>query len=75
MAHDNRVDIIPIVLDGTAHALPKKGAILTGFSRIRVRVMDPIPYEEFSDMSSKETLEMVRGLMTEEYVRIQLKYQ
>ena len=75
MAHDNRVDIIPVVLDGTAHALPKKGAILTGFSRIRVRVMDPIPYEEFSDMSSKETLEMVRGLMSEEYERIQLKYQ
>ena len=71
MALDNQVDIIPIVLDGTARALPRKGAILTGFSKIRVRVMDPVPYEEFSGKSPKETLELIRGMMEEEFRRLQ----
>ena len=71
MAHDNGADIIPIVLDGTARALPKKGAILTGCSSIRVRVLDPIVYEEFSGKTIRETLELVRKLMSEEYASLQ----
>jgi 1-acyl-sn-glycerol-3-phosphate acyltransferase len=67
MARDSRADIIPIVLDGTAHALPKKGAILTGYSKIRVRVLDPIPYQDISGQTNGETLEMVHRLMSDEY--------
>ena len=72
MALDNKIDIIPVVLDGTARALPKKGAILTGYSRISVRVMDPVPFEEFAGKSSKETMEFVREQMAEEYERLRL---
>lgn len=72
MAHDNKTDIIPVVLNGTARALPRKGAILTGYSRIRVRVLDPVPYEEFSGNSPRETLELIRGMMAEEYERLQV---
>ena len=72
MAHENGVDIIPIIIDGTARALPKKGVILTGYSRIRVRVLDPIPYEEFSGRTIRETQVLVRELMSEEHARLQL---
>lgn len=71
MALDNRVDIIPIVLDGSAKALPKKGAILTGFANIRVRVLDPIPYSTFAGKSARELRTFVRDLMSEEYERLQ----
>jgi 1-acyl-sn-glycerol-3-phosphate acyltransferase len=67
MAIDNQVDIIPILLDGTARALPKKGAILTGFVNIRVKVLDPIPFEEFESRSARELMNEVHGLMSEEY--------
>jgi 1-acyl-sn-glycerol-3-phosphate acyltransferase len=67
MAIDNRVDIVPIVLDGTAKALPKKGAILTGFARIDVRVLEPISFSSFADMSPRELKNQVRDLMSGQY--------
>ncbi len=70
MALDNRADIIPILLEGTAKALPKKGAILTGFTRIRVRVLDPIPYSSFEGKPVRELLAGVRNLMSEEYEKL-----
>ncbi|MCK4747423.1 MAG: 1-acyl-sn-glycerol-3-phosphate acyltransferase [Bacteroidales bacterium] len=67
LALDHHVDIIPILLDGTAKALPKKGAILTGFANIRVRVLDAIPYSTFAGKSPRELLIQVREMMSEEY--------
>ena len=70
LALETGVDIIPIVLDGTARALPKKGAILTGFTRIRVRVLDHIPFESFKDKAVPQVLEETRELMSAEYRKI-----
>ena len=67
MALENRADIVPVVLDGTARALPKKGAILTGFTRIRVDVLDPIPYQTFAEMSPRELQIQVWDLMAGHY--------
>lgn len=67
MALDNRVDLVPIVLDGTARALPKKGAILKGFTRIDVRVLEPIPYRKFAEMSARELQIKVWDLMAGTY--------
>ena len=67
MALDGKVDIIPIVLNGTAKALPKKGAILTGFTKIKVKVLDPIPYNSFENKPVRELMNEVRDLMSEEY--------
>lgn len=72
MALDNKADIIPILLEGTAKALPKKGAILTGFTRIRVRVLDAIPYASFEGQSVKELMNGVWSLMAEEYEKIRV---
>jgi len=71
MAMDNRVDIIPIVLDGTARALPKKGAILTGFTRIKVRVLDAIPFHTFAEMDPRELKIHVRDIMARAYASLQ----
>ncbi len=70
MALDNRVDIIPILLSGTANALPKKGAILTGFARICVRVLDPMPYGSFEGKPVRELMNGVRDLMAGEYEKL-----
>lgn len=70
MAMDNQVDIIPVLLDGTARALPKKGAILTGFTNIRVHVLDAIPYRTFAGKKVRELKDEVRALMSEEYERL-----
>ncbi len=71
MALNNQADLIPVVLDGTARALPKKGAILTGFANVRVRVLDPMPYGTFSGKPVRELMQEVRDRMSEEYERMQ----
>jgi 1-acyl-sn-glycerol-3-phosphate acyltransferase len=51
LALRTRSPILPIVIEGTAHALPKRGFVLKGRHPIRVRVLDELPYESFADMS------------------------
>ena len=41
--------ILPIVVEGTANALPKHGFVLRGRHAIRVRVLDPVPAAAFAD--------------------------
>jgi 1-acyl-sn-glycerol-3-phosphate acyltransferase len=71
MALENKSDIIPIVLDGTARALPKKGAILTGFARINVNVLAPISYHTFAEMDPRELQIHVWDIMAGTYARLQ----
>ncbi len=73
MALDNRVPILPIVLDGTARALPKKGFIIPGRSDIRLRVLEEIPYSAFSGMQVKEITAMVREIMEAAHKDLQLR--
>jgi 1-acyl-sn-glycerol-3-phosphate acyltransferase len=40
--------LLPIVIQGTADALPKRGFVLRGHHAIRVRVLDEIPYASFA---------------------------
>jgi 1-acyl-sn-glycerol-3-phosphate acyltransferase len=40
--------ILPIVLDGTANALPKRGFVLQGRHDIRIRILEEIPPESFA---------------------------
>jgi 1-acyl-sn-glycerol-3-phosphate acyltransferase len=70
MALENKVDIVPVVLDGTAKALPKKGAILTGFTRIALRVLEPIPYHTFSEMDPRELQIHVWDIMAGTYTSL-----
>jgi 1-acyl-sn-glycerol-3-phosphate acyltransferase len=49
LAQGSGCAILPILLDGTADALPKRGFVLQGRHAIRVRVLDEIPHEKIKD--------------------------
>jgi len=57
--------IQPIVLQGTAHALPKRGFVLQGRHPISITVLDRIPYESFADATVEELTERVRSVIAE----------
>jgi 1-acyl-sn-glycerol-3-phosphate acyltransferase len=63
LALKTRSPILPIVLEGTADALPKRGFVLRGRHPISVRVLDEIPYESFRDARVEELTERVRSLI------------
>ena len=58
--------LLPIVIRGSGHALPKRGFILRGRHRIRVKVLNPLPFELFDGLSAKELSEQVRAVFAEE---------
>jgi 1-acyl-sn-glycerol-3-phosphate acyltransferase len=55
--------ILPIVVEGTAAALPKRGFILQGRHAIRIRVLDAIPYARIASLSVQALTEQVRDLI------------
>jgi 1-acyl-sn-glycerol-3-phosphate acyltransferase len=65
IAKENGRPILPIVLDGTANALPKRGFVLQGRHPISVRVLDEIPVVSFADETPEELTERVRAIIAE----------
>jgi len=53
----------PILIRGSAEALPKRGFVLRGRHTIRVTVLDPIPHDSFARLSVPELTERVHRLM------------
>jgi 1-acyl-sn-glycerol-3-phosphate acyltransferase len=66
IALKTRTPILPIVILGTADALPKRGFVLQGRHPIRIRVLDPIPHERVEHMSADELTAHVRNMMASE---------
>jgi 1-acyl-sn-glycerol-3-phosphate acyltransferase len=66
LAHRMRVPILPIVVEGTAAALPKRGFILQGRHAIRIRVLDAIPYARVASMSVDALTDHVRTIIAAE---------
>ncbi|MDX2167600.1 MAG: lysophospholipid acyltransferase family protein [Deltaproteobacteria bacterium] len=66
LAQRMRVPILPIVVEGTAAALPKRGFVLQGRHAIRIRVLDAIPYARFASLSVEALTEQVRDLFAHE---------
>jgi len=66
LALKGRHPILPLVITGTSNALPKRGFVLKGRHPIEVRVLEPIPWERFSDKSVEELTEWVRGIIAEQ---------
>jgi len=63
LAKDARRPLLPIVVHGTASALPKRGVILQGRHRILIEVLDPIPYPSFADEDVEALTLRVRELI------------
>ena len=53
--------ILPIAIEGTARALPKRGFVLQGRHPIRVTVLDPLPYAAFAGEEVGALTERVRA--------------
>ncbi len=63
LAKDARRPLLPIVVHGTASALPKRGVILQGRHRILIEVLDPIAYPSFADEDAEDLMLRVRELI------------
>lgn len=57
LAKDHRIPLLPILIQGTSAALPKRGFILRGRHDIRVRVLEEIPVESFDDLTAEELMQ------------------
>ena len=60
IAQRTGVPILPIVVEGTARALPKRGFVLQGRHDIVVRVLDEIPHATFADRPVEQVTSAVR---------------
>ena len=54
------VPLLPIVVEGTSRALPKRGFVLQGRHHINIRVLDEIPFERFAEMPVEALTTTVR---------------
>lgn len=66
LAQRAQVPILPIVVEGTANALPKHGFVLRGRHAVGIRVLDEIPCERFADLSVEELSDMIRAIFLRE---------
>ena len=60
LAIKTRRPILPIIIDGTAQALPKRGFVLQGRHPISIRILEPITPESFEHLSPKELTAKMR---------------
>jgi 1-acyl-sn-glycerol-3-phosphate acyltransferase len=70
MALENKVGIIPVILDGTAAAVPKGKIILPGRRRITLKILNEIPYNDFRGKTPKELTNEIRELMLLEFNKL-----
>jgi 1-acyl-sn-glycerol-3-phosphate acyltransferase len=66
LARDAGRPILPIIVTGTADALPKRGFVLRGRHPIRLRVLDAIPHASFAHAPVEELTDRVRTLIAAE---------
>jgi 1-acyl-sn-glycerol-3-phosphate acyltransferase len=55
--------ILPIAIEGSGDALPKRGFVLQGRHRIRVHVLDPLPVSEFAARPPEAVANEVRSII------------
>lgn len=60
LAQRTGAPLLPIVVYGTANALPKRGFVLQGRHAIRIRVLDEIPHRTFADTPVEMLMHSVR---------------
>jgi len=65
-AIENKTSILPIVLDGTGRAIPKEGMLISGKTKITIKVLDLIPYENFPSYDPAILKEHVKGIIAKE---------
>jgi 1-acyl-sn-glycerol-3-phosphate acyltransferase len=66
LAKGNGRPLLPIVIEGTANALPKRGFVLQGRHPIAIRVLDAIPHERLRERSVQEITDEMWQLFARE---------
>lgn len=72
IAMETGADILPMVLDGTSRAIPKKGWSLTGREKMILKVLEPIPFEEYKDRKARDVMKLVHGIIARELDAIRI---
>jgi len=63
LAQKMKIPILPVAINGSKNALPKHSLNFHGKHRIRIEVLDELPYESFAQLSVKETARKVREII------------
>jgi 1-acyl-sn-glycerol-3-phosphate acyltransferase len=70
LARDNHIEILPVVVDGTGQALPKKSWFIRKKSIFVVSIGKPVSLKDFADSSMDEAKEKIRHDMIARLARI-----
>ena len=70
LARDNKIEILPVVVDGTGQALPKKSLLIKKKSTFIVSIGKPVSLDDFADSSMEEAKEKIRHEMAARLARI-----
>jgi 1-acyl-sn-glycerol-3-phosphate acyltransferase len=69
-AIDNKVPILPIVLDGSWRSMSKERKAFSGKTKITVKVLDEISYEKFPSLEPSVLKDYVKGIINEELQKL-----
>lgn len=72
IAMETKTDILPMVIEGTGKAIPKKGWSLTGKQKIILKVLDPLPYEDWKDKSLLDLKQYVKEIISKELTKLRI---
>ena len=70
LARETGSPLLPIVLDGSARALPKRGFVLRGRSDIAVHVLPEVPVEADDPRSATDLADVVRERIADELAQM-----
>jgi len=70
IALKQKTDIVPMVVDGTAKALPEKGIFPFRKQKVCLHILSPVSYETFKDMSIRQLSEHIHSIIAAELARI-----
>jgi 1-acyl-sn-glycerol-3-phosphate acyltransferase len=66
LAKKMKIPILPVVISGTKGALPKHSMNFHGSQKMSIRVLEPVPYERFANLSANETGDMISNIIAAE---------
>lgn len=69
LAKRMKVDVLPIVINGTRDAVPKNSFRINNNAIITIQVLDPISYSDFADISAAELAHQTQTLINAELKR------
>lgn len=73
MAQVTTAPILPIIIDGTASAIPKNHYFFRKLTLIQIKILDPIDVSQHRNLSVKELNRMVRDVMANAFNEMQMK--